>query len=64
MTPQEKQELRTLRDEIEAPEDKRLIRKALNYITALEQKLLTIQILARTISREANPNNVRSEGDE
>lgn len=69
MTPEEKRELRDLRDQIEDEADKRLLRKTLNYLSYLERKLMTVRTLLRTAQNEAifnngGPNNVRDEGDE
>lgn len=69
MTPEEKRELRDLRDQIEDEADKRLLRKAINYQSYLERKLMTVRTLLRTAQNEAifgptGPNNVRDEGDE
>lgn len=66
MTPEEKRELRDLRDQIEDERDKKLLRKAINYQSYLERKLMTVRTLLRTAQNEAifGPNNVRDEGDE
>lgn len=53
MTAEEKAELRTLRDDIEDAEDKKLLRKTINYIQTLEGKLHTVRTLLRTASNEA-----------
>lgn len=54
MTPTEKTDLRTMRDEVADAEDKKLLRKAINYIYELEQKLFSIRALARAISNETS----------
>lgn len=61
----ERADLRDMRDEAESEEDKRLLRKTLNYISHLETKLSTVRTLLRTALNESHikPNNV-SEGDE
>jgi hypothetical protein len=57
VTREDKVQLRTLRDDIEAEEDKRLLRKTLTYIDDLEQRLHSIRVLARTITNEAMGKN-------
>ena len=57
MTPEEKRELRDLRDQIEDEADKRLLRKAINYQSYLERKLMTVRTLLRTAQNEAVFNN-------
>lgn len=57
MTPEEKRELRDLRDQIEDEADKRLLRKAINYQSYLERKLMTVRTLLRTAQNEAIFNN-------
>jgi len=52
MNHQDKSDLRDLRDQIEDPDDKKLIRKAINYTTTLEQRLFTIRVHARAILNE------------
>lgn len=57
MTREDKVQLRTLRDEIDNDEDKKLLRKTLTYVDDLEQRLHSIRVLARTISNEAMGKN-------
>ena len=59
MTPQDKQDLRALRDDTIDDEDKKLLRKAINYIQALEGRLQSINVFARSIL-----NEVKGKGDE
>lgn len=59
MTPQDKQDLRALRDDTIDDEDKKLLRKAINYIQALESRLQSINVFARSIL-----NEVKGKGDE
>lgn len=60
MTPDEKQDLRDLRDATENEEDKKLLRKAINYMQTLEAKLNTVRTLLRTAMNETS-HNKRSE---
>jgi len=62
MNHQEKTDLRDLRDQIEDPEDKKLLRKAINHIASLEARLFTAKVHARSILAElsSKPNQ---EGD-
>jgi hypothetical protein len=53
MTPDDKKDLRDLRNDTIDPEDKKLLRKTLNYIQALEAKLHSTRTLARAIQNEA-----------
>ena len=59
MTPQDKQDLRALRDDTIDEEDKKLLRKTINYIQALEGRLQSINVFARSIL-----NEVKGKGDE
>ena len=59
MTPQDKQDLRALRDDTIDEEDKKLLRKAINYIQSLEGGLQSINVFARSIL-----NEVKGKGDE
>ena len=52
MNYQDKADLRALRDDTIDEEDKKLLRKALNYIEALENKLQNIAVFARSIANE------------
>ena len=54
LTSDDRQELRKLRDEIEDPEDKKLLRKALTHIEELEDAIKSVRILMRTMERELN----------
>lgn len=54
MTPDEKADLRDLRDATENEEDKKLLRKTINYVQTLEAKLNTVRTLARTLLNEAS----------
>lgn len=66
MTPEEKRELRDLRDQIEDEADKKLLRKAINYQSYLERKLMTVRTLLRTAQNEAifGPNGATRPGEE
>lgn len=59
MTPQDKQDLRALRDDTMDEEDKKLLRKTINYIQSLEGRLQSINVFARSIL-----NEVKGKGDE
>ena len=52
MNYQDKADLRALRDDTTDEEDKKLLRKALSYIEALENKLQHIAVFARSIANE------------
>jgi hypothetical protein len=54
MTPDEKADLRDMRDECPDEEDKKLLRKAINYIQTLETRLSTVRTLLKTAMNEAN----------
>jgi hypothetical protein len=62
MNHQDKSDLRDLRDQIEDPEDKKLLRKAVNHIAALEARLFTIKVHTRSILAELSSKS-NSEGD-
>lgn len=59
MTPQDKHDLRALRDDTIDEEDKKLLRKTINYIQSLEGRLQSINVFARSIL-----NEVKGKGDE
>ena len=67
MSPEDKRALRDLRDTIEGSEGKKLLRRTLNHIHALEAKLNTVRTLLRTAMNETKAdsgngdNNVREE---
>jgi hypothetical protein len=46
---EDKQALRDMRDEMEDPEDKSILKKALNYIYEAERKLVAIRVFAKAI---------------
>lgn len=48
----ERRELHKLRDEIEDPEDKKLLRKAITHIEEMEDVMQTVRTLVRTMERE------------
>jgi hypothetical protein len=54
MTSDEKADLRDMRDECPDEEDKKLLRKAINYIQTLEAKLSTVRTLLQTAVKEAS----------
>ena len=54
MNHEDKQNLRALRDEIEDADDKKLLRKTINYIEGIEGKLTTVRTLLRTALNETN----------
>ena len=49
MNYEEKQALRDMRDDMEDPDDKSILKKALNYIYDAERKLQAIRIFAKSI---------------
>ena len=49
MNYEDKQALRDMRDEMEDPEDKSILKKALNYIYEAERKLVAIRVFAKAI---------------
>lgn len=53
MTFEEKQALREMRDDMENPEDKTLLKKALNYIYDAERRLAAIRVFAKAIDAES-----------
>ena len=62
MNPDDKADLRDLRDSTEQPEDKKLLRKAINHIHMLEAKLFTVRVYAKSILTEASSKS-SNEGD-
>lgn len=54
MTPDDKSDLYDLRDSTMDDEDKKLLRKTINYIQMLEGKLNTVRTLLKTAMNEAN----------
>lgn len=54
MNADDKADLRDLRDNATNEEDKRLLRKALNYIQTLEGRLSTVRVLLRSALNETN----------
>lgn len=59
MTPQDKHDLRALRDDTIDEEDKKLLRKTINYIQSLEQRNQAVQTLLRMAM-----NELKGKGDE
>lgn len=53
MTADERYALRKLRDRLEDGEDRKLLRKAVNYMAALENRMTAIRVHARSIANEA-----------
>jgi hypothetical protein len=49
---EDKQALRDMRDDMENPEDKTILKKALNYIYDVERKLAAIRVFAKAIDAE------------
>jgi hypothetical protein len=56
---EEKQALRDMRDDMEDPDDKSILKKALNYIYDVERKLQAIRVFAKAIDAET-----KDKGDE
>jgi hypothetical protein len=61
MNQDDKADLRDLRDSTEHPEDKKILRKTLNYIHALEAKLFAVRVHAKSIITEASSKNQSEE---
>jgi hypothetical protein len=61
MNQDDKADLRDLRDSTEHPDDKKLLRKTLNYIHALEAKLFAVRVHAKSIITEASSKNQSEE---
>ena len=61
MNQDDKADLRDLRDSTEHPEDKKILRKTLNYIHALEAKLFAVRVHAKSILTEASNKNQSEE---
>ena len=61
MNQDDKADLRDLRDSTEQPDDKKLLRKTLNYIHALEAKLFAVRVHAKSIINEASSKNQADE---
>ena len=61
MNQDDKADLRDLRDSTEHPDDKKLLRKTLNYIHALEAKLFAVRVHAKSIITEASSKNQAEE---
>lgn len=59
MTPQDKMDLRALRDDTIDDEDKKLLRKTINHIQSLEQKNQAVQTLLRMAM-----NELKGKGDD
>lgn len=57
MNQDDKADLRDLRDNTADSEDKKLLRKTLNYIHALEAKLFAVRVHAKSIITEASSKN-------
>ncbi len=54
MNREDKADLRDLRDNCEHPDDKKLLRKVVDYISALETRLFAVRIHARSIINETH----------
>jgi hypothetical protein len=61
MNQDDKADLRDLRDSTEHSDDKKLLRKTLNYIHALEAKLFAVRVHAKSILTEASSKNQSEE---
>lgn len=68
MTPQDRHDLHTLRDNMESFSDKKVLRRAIKHIYALEAKLSAIRTLTRAITNEAKiastPDNTDATNEE
>lgn len=63
MNQDDKADLRDLRDNTADSEDKKLLRKTLNYIHALEAKLFAVRVHAKSIITEASNKQNSTEED-
>jgi hypothetical protein len=63
MNQDDKADLRDLRDSTADTEDKKLLRKTLNYIHALEAKLFAVRVHAKSIITEASNKQNSTEED-
>jgi hypothetical protein len=63
MNQDDKADLRDLRDNTADTEDKKLLRKTLNYIHALEAKLFAVRVHAKSIITEASNKQNSTEED-
>jgi hypothetical protein len=63
MNQDDRADLRDLRDNAEHPEDKKLLRKVINHIAALEGKLLAVRVHARAIVNEVSGKG-RDQGED
>lgn len=63
MNQDDKADLRDLRDSTEHPDDKKLLRKTLNYIHALEAKLFAVRVHAKSIITEASSKQNQAEDE-
>ena len=61
MNQDDKADLRDLRDSTTDTDDKKLLRKTLNYIHALEAKLFAVRVHAKSIITEASSKNQSEE---
>jgi len=59
MNYEDKQALRDMRDDMQDPDDKSLLKRALNYIYDVERKLQAIRVFAKAIDAET-----KDKGDE
>jgi hypothetical protein len=55
LTPDDKTILREIRDTTDDEDEKRVMRKTLNYVQTLENKLITVRTLLRTALNETSP---------
>jgi hypothetical protein len=63
MNQDDKADLRDLRDSTADTDDKKLLRKTLNYIHALEAKLFAVRVHAKSIITEASNKQNSTEED-
>jgi len=55
LTSDDKAILREIRDTTDDEDEKRVMRKTLNYVQTLENKLITVRTLLRTALNETSP---------
>lgn len=63
LTNQDRNDLRTMRDDLQDPDDRSLIRKAIKHIGMLESKLHAVRTFAKAIDKEAQFNKDEESGE-
>lgn len=63
MTRDDKDDLRDMRNTCENPEDKKLLRKVIDHIAALEARLFAVRVHAKSIIVECSPKSTPTNHD-